>query len=348
MQVYLGQRLLKDHEILSVEEANSDKLKLKNCYPETIYSRPGKVDFIRVAEICFSSFSPSFWGKEGEKEENIHYQSLCLITRDIYASAKEEYLADIKFLVPGRYRVTSGWVTLDFSVIPSGKIYKQYPALLRLPKDLLTVIANSGDLKIGQIWDLETKEKPFCTPYFWRNLTSMRLTNDSTYFNHNLTTILADLHYLDTHPLVIKSYTDIRKETIDFWLRFDKLREQCNNGKVFHFIEANLANFQSDGGLFLVHGLGMFPSRMIINIINDYLQRLFPGITKIPDDIYLGKLAEQISTIYQEIITKFLTGKQIYASLVYLKTHPLDISPKLISKLIEYVEDPRFRKKLER
>lgn len=283
MKVYFGKTLLQENDVLGVEEANPEYILFEGIYPD-----------------AWSSFRVSIKTNENDKE-------YILNNKLTHENNKTEKL----FLSPGNYRLTifvrRMWSkekitdSYAFTVKPSGEVYSRFPKLASLHTDLLTLIAYS--LPIAQICDLERPDKKILSPYFFRELAKERLTENPEYLKSPIPDILNDLHFLDLHPITNLEkieYWDHQTEL--FWLKFDKVKQKYLSlpnflCRVEYYLDYLFTNFDSyadeDEGI-----------ESVLDVVNEYLGALFPGIRPIPWDVQSRQISQTRTRIYHDIFTK--------------------------------------------
>lgn len=335
MKVYIGQKLLTNEAVLSVTEANHDlnfidwneddldegSLEL-NLDFDFLFNR--KMMILRGSlEVVHSDTGFIFTSNHSKISRDV-----CILN-----DRRNPIFHSPGFLPPGIYRLTLKTQSYTFTVKSSGQVYSLFPSLLRLPKDLMRVVAACDNMTIAQIWDMD---KNFINDYFWKSLAAHRLTESPDYLNKPVFNILQDLHYLDQNPLASILFFNVDQSLTEdkiFWLSFDKLKEKfLKRGDLFHLLDEGLAMITSAE----IDDVGGFIED---NEINNDLQTIFPQITPLPLDLEtMDERKQWREKIYLSIFS-FLTQEQLCHTLEYIRDHPKRISLGLVKKMLEYVEN---------
>lgn len=348
MKVYFGSKLLSSGDTLGVAEANAGNITITNFASTTSeleLINDGIDSILGYAGIRVSICRESY----------VYFNNM--VTVEFIELVNPITISKEKmFFPPGNYRMVIHKSKYLFTIRPSGQNYLGFPHLMRLPPEILATVASflfsdGKGMTIGEIWDLGIPNKNFCTPFFWRQLASIRLTKREEYLNENpRSDILNDLHYLDLHPLTQEDMDSLEDEGnrdkeynyLEKFSRFELWRERyLDLGRFFYFIEMHLSMLD-------------FPAITPDEAYEKYqstqrvLALLFPEMEQtILENMEWNERNLWRISIYRQVMDN-LTHKQYTTTLDYLMNNRKGISRYLISICIlsEYI-DPSFKTNLD-
>lgn len=325
MKIYFDQRLLVNNDILGVEEANGGKIQI--IIDENDYS-------ILVGRNNFTKFSIS---ELQNTEFDLYWKFISLPVNEPITINLDKI-----FISPGSYQISFLSQTFSFTVRPSGEAYCRMPSLLKLPNDLMRLIASSDNMSICVIWDLSIPTKHFATDYFWKSLVTIRLTENLAFLNQPLISIFHRLHELDNQVLSsVPTFGE--RVNIEHFSQFEKWRERyLNLGRFFYFFEQLFNKLVT---LYLVDSISE-----TLRMISLLFKQLFPShpFNESSDDNPGLELNQWRVLIYQEII-QLLSPTQIHASILFLNDikDKTSLPSRELMELLVASAEPSFRETIK-